>query len=46
MAHLSSILYMSLDSKYFPVTFNMKWNLVQYDGHEAVYWELLQDWII
>jgi hypothetical protein len=43
MARLSSILYTLLDSKQFPVTFNIKWNLIKYDGREANYWELFQD---
>lgn len=45
MASLSSILYMLLDSKHFPLTFNIKWNLIQYDEFEADYWEIFQDWI-
>jgi hypothetical protein len=38
MAYLSRILYMLLDSK------QSFLNLIQYDGHEADYWEILQDW--
>jgi hypothetical protein len=46
MAHFSSIFCMLLDSKHFPVTFNTRLNLIQYDGREADLWERLQDWII
>jgi len=37
MARLSSILYTLLDSRQFPVTFNIKLNLIKYDGREANY---------
>jgi hypothetical protein len=46
MVHLSSLLYTLLDYKHFPLIFNMKWNLIQYDGCDADYWEFLLDWII